>query len=205
MLLVSGLMIASFFIASSVTLTQEPVQTGYTEEETTIRIHVMADGNMKFENDKIPVAEFAGQLKELKKKKAHLAFVHFTIDPETPMGIYEDVTDALQELAILHVNYNTTGLKDFKMVLPRKGDADPIAQISDKNKYIIQITKEGRILLDGFPKNQDDLRPYIQIRLKTNPNLIVNVNSDPATPAGYQLSVLDEVKESSAMRIATDL
>ena len=66
----------------------------------------------------------------------------------------------------------------------------------------IWIDAEGRPMINDLYVRYDDIAPILARRLRTNPRLIVAINSDSRTQYSFMHQALAEMKKAEAVRVS---
>lgn len=89
----------------------------------------------------------------------------------------------------------------LKIKLPKTATSDgrTLSQIG------ISINRDGLILLNGQPMNDDSLRAEVQRAIKSDPDTQAIISGDTATPYGNVVKAIDLVKAAGLTKFALQI
>jgi biopolymer transport protein ExbD len=90
--------------------------------------------------------------------------------------------------------------RGFPVDLPSAEKID--AQLGKRNVVNIWISPQGRIMVDQFDSQLQQVGDIIKTKLAGNPRIFVLVRSDQNTPYRMVSGVIEELKKAKALRVS---
>jgi len=66
----------------------------------------------------------------------------------------------------------------------------------------ISLTPEGKVFIDKQEVSRESIRPLLQERLATNPELLVLINADERVEHGRVVEIMDEARQAGVAKMA---
>ena len=200
----STTMIVVLFFISSITFTQVPqAAPAVATDDSTIFIYVQSDGTIQLDSNKVPYDVFAQEINETIRQRKGIKYIHFDVEPDTPMGVVQDINKTLQEVDLLNISFGIVENEKINLILPVKNSDQHFEKINVKNKCLILINQQGNMIVDEKPRNHTEMKRYVSQRLAENPNLVIDITIAPKAPAQYMITIMEELKQLGAKRIST--
>lgn len=122
------------------------------------------------------------------------------VDAEVPNSSMSDIAFLLLIFFMVTTAFAARKGIDFRLPAPAK-DEDDIEQ-KDLKAVTIQVMASGRIVVDGIPKNLNEINSYLKPILASNPKKFVIIQMDMDASYGNMMDVLDELKQAEVQNIA---
>ena len=113
-------------------------------------------------------------------------------DPEIPTSSMADIAFLLIIYFMVTTTFAATRGLDF--ALPKDDDRPPV--IEKEESVLIEIHPGGSIVVDGKPKQLDEVLDYLKPKLERNPLKPVIIKPDPSANYGDMAQVFDMLRLS---------
>ena len=123
-------------------------------------------------------------------------------ESDATMGRLHTVQKELQAAGLLKVMYTGDQDQRLAMVLPDLEQELKLEQLADDMKVDVLLDDAGVLHIDGKKMKPEQASTWIGERLGKNPNLVVELRTETATPYEGFLESLDALKKAGATRIA---
>ncbi|MBN1296894.1 biopolymer transporter ExbD [bacterium] len=125
---------------------------------------------------------------------------HSQVEAEVPNSSMSDIAFLLLIFFMVTTAFAARKGIDFRLPAPAK-DEEEIDQ-KELKAVTIQVQASGRIVIDGIPKNLNEIQPYLRPILAANPKKFVIIQMDMDASYGNMMDVLDELKQAEVQNIA---
>lgn len=120
------------------------------------------------------------------------------MDLKTRIVASEIPTSSMADIAFLLVIYfmltiTFAATQGLDLSLPQETD-EPVV-IDPVESVLVEVLGRGRLVVDGREMEIEGLLPYLQPKLRRNPNKPVIVRPAPGAPYGAAVDVLDELRQ----------
>jgi biopolymer transport protein ExbD len=107
-------------------------------------------------------------------------------------------TSSMADIAFLLIIYfmvTTTfaATRGLDFALPKDDDSPPI--IEKEDSVLIEIQPNGQLMVDGSPKELDEILDYLEPKLQRNPKKPVIIKPHTEAPYGYMVEVFDVLRQ----------
>lgn len=114
------------------------------------------------------------------------------LSDEIPTGSMADIAFLLIIYFMVTTTFAATRGLDF--ALPKDDDRPPI--IEKEESVLIEINPGGALVVDGKPKQLDEILDYLKPKLERNPLKPVIIKPDPSANYGDMAMVFDRLRLS---------
>ncbi len=112
-------------------------------------------------------------------------------DPEIPTSSMADIAFLLIVYFMVTATFAATRGLDF--ALPKDDDSPPV--IEKEDSVLIEIQPNGQLMVDGSPKELDEIIEYLEPKLQRNPKKPVIIKPHTEAPYGYMVEVFDVLRQ----------
>ena len=107
-------------------------------------------------------------------------------------------TSSMADIAFLLIIYfmvTTTfaATRGLDFALPKDDDSPPV--IEKEDSVLIEIQPNGQLMVDGSPKELDEILEYLEPKLQRNPKKPVIIKPHTEAPYGYMVEVFDVLRQ----------
>jgi biopolymer transport protein ExbD len=120
------------------------------------------------------------------------------IGQDIPTGPMADISFLL--IIFFMVSTVFVVYRGFPVNLPRAEQRDPL--ISRRNVVNVWIGADGRLMVDEYETNLEEMAGIVHQKLEENPRIVVLVKSDQSTPYKLVSEVIEELKRAQALRVS---
>ncbi|MEM7048731.1 MAG: biopolymer transporter ExbD [Acidobacteriota bacterium] len=113
------------------------------------------------------------------------------VSDEIPTSSMADIAFLLIIYFMVTVTFTATRGIDF--ALPKDDDNPP--EIEKEESVLIEIMPGGNLMVDGSPKQLDQILDYLKPKLERNPLKPVIIRPDGNAPYGAMVDVFDELRQ----------
>ncbi len=114
------------------------------------------------------------------------------LSEEIPTSSMADIAFLLIVYFMITTSFAATRGLDFS--LPKDDDTPPIVEKEDS--VLIEIQASGQLIVDGQPKEADEILEYLHPKLNVNPKKPVIIKTMPAAPYGHMVAVFDLLRRA---------
>jgi biopolymer transport protein ExbD len=172
-------------------------------EPIELKLVIKGDDNLEFKDHSMKVTDLERKL--LKSKLGQRDDVVFTIvcAEGVTMGNMHIVSSVLRATCerpkVRFVNAEGAAVP---LNLPKKNIEEKLATLDAEDRADIAVAADGTVTYDGKKLSAKKLGKVAHAKLQENPELVMAVGSDAATPYTDFVAVLDHLKKAGAERIA---
>ena len=112
-------------------------------------------------------------------------------DDTIPTSSMADIAFLLIIYFMVTTTFAATRGPDF--ALPKDDDSPPI--IEKEDSVLIEIQPNGQLMVDGSPKELDEILDYLEPKLQRNPKKPVIIKPHTEAPYGYMVEVFDVLRQ----------
>ncbi len=120
-----------------------------------------------------------------------MKFKRDQVSDEIPTASMADIAFLLIIYFMVTTTFAATRGLDFS--LPQEEDT-PLVEKEDS--VLIEIQPGGNLLVDGNPKQLDEVLDYLKPKLEVNRMKPVIIRPDPMAEYGYMVAVFDELRQA---------